>query len=57
MARGKRFAFPTAHPQAGGCPQAPQATISGYEICNSKPTVQTHTFIGIDWPFGLSAGR
>ncbi|MDR2259993.1 MAG: hypothetical protein LBE06_03465, partial [Azoarcus sp.] len=27
MARGKRCAFPTAHPQAGGCPQAPQPVI------------------------------
>ncbi len=27
-ARGKRAAFPTARPQAGGCPQAPQRSIS-----------------------------
>ncbi|MDR2451978.1 MAG: hypothetical protein LBE85_09505, partial [Candidatus Accumulibacter sp.] len=30
MARGKRCAFPTAHPQAGGCPQAPQPVIIIY---------------------------
>ncbi|MGH8656007.1 MAG: hypothetical protein ACREYE_29200, partial [Gammaproteobacteria bacterium] len=42
-------AFPTACPQVGGCPQAPQATTIGYSISNSKPIVQTHTSIGIDY--------
>jgi hypothetical protein len=49
-ARGKRDAFPTARPQTGNCPQTPQTFIIGYEISNSKPSVQTHTSIGIDWP-------
>jgi len=35
-ARGKRLAFPTARPQAGGCPQAPQASSIGFEISNSR---------------------
>ncbi|MGH8651578.1 MAG: hypothetical protein ACREYE_05075, partial [Gammaproteobacteria bacterium] len=47
-------AFPTACPQVGGCPQAPQATTIGYSISNSKPIVQTHTSIGIDCERGDS---